>query len=58
MPLYCANQSYSYYERDEDLDLDPQESTLAAQKSALVGVIFPCSREKYRVDNLGNCFPN
>ena len=35
MPLRCANQSYSYYERDEDLDLDPQELTLAAQECFL-----------------------
>jgi hypothetical protein len=32
MPLYCANQSYSYYERDEDLDLDSQELILAAHE--------------------------
>jgi hypothetical protein len=29
MPLRYANQSYSYYERDEDLDLNSQELILA-----------------------------
>src|SRR5262249_33309490 len=28
MPLRCANQSYSYYERNKDLDLDSQKSIL------------------------------
>ena len=23
-PLHCANQAYTNYERDEDLDLNPQ----------------------------------
>ena len=34
-PLHCANQSYSYYERDEDLDFDSQELILAAQECFL-----------------------
>jgi hypothetical protein len=35
MPLHCANQAYSYYERDDDLDLNSQELILAAQECFL-----------------------
>ena len=55
MPLRCANQSYSYYERDEDLDLDAKinfaYSRMFLRNLGLVGVIRPFASEK--VDNLG-----
>ena len=56
MPLRCANQACSYYERNKDLDLDSQKFILSGHECFLilnlVGVIRPFASEKYRVDNL------
>jgi hypothetical protein len=54
VPLYCANQSCSYYERNKDLDLDSQKFILSGHECFLilnlVGVIRPFAAKK--VDNL------
>ena len=46
VPLYCANQSCSYYERNKDLDLDSPKLLVLN----LVGVIRRFASEN--VDNL------
>jgi hypothetical protein len=54
VPLRCANQSCSYYERNKDLDLDSQKFILSGHECFLilnlVGVICPFAAKK--VDNL------
>jgi hypothetical protein len=50
VPLYCANQSCSYYERNKDLDLDSQKLiclvTNVSLGSELVVVLRPFANEK------------